>query len=402
MRMLFVTYRFPAYSGDAPSNTVFNLVKYFSRKNEVSLVGLAPGPVSSEARERLAPYCRRFEFVPWPKWRGALHAVGGLPSPQPLQVSYYRSREFAAKVRQIIAEERIELAYGYHLRAGQFLAGIDSIPRVLAIQPAQILHFGRRCLLTHNPVLRLVYGMEYRRLLGYEADVAAKFDSCLLISPKDRDAIDPHHRLGNVFFNPHGADVQSFAPPPGNVRDPSTIVFSGAMHMDTNTDAALYFHREILPLIWARCPHARFIIVGKNPPYSVQKLAEDSRITVTGFVPDLRPYLWKAAVAVNPIRMAAGMQNKLIEGLAAGLPMVISPEANEGIHAPVGKAVVLAHNPQEFAASVLALLDNLAAAGELGAQGQAFVQANWSWEHHFEQLEDLLHRLVANRVSAIA
>jgi polysaccharide biosynthesis protein PslH len=400
MRLLFVTYRFPVYSGDAPSNTVFNLVKYFAGKHEVSLVGLAPGPVSREARDRLAQYCRRVEFVPWPKWRGALRAATGLASSEPLQVWYYRSGELAAKVRQIIAEEQIDLAYGYHLRAAQFLADIDSIPRVLAIQPAQILHFGRRYQLTHNPAVRMVYGMEYRRLQGYEAAVAAKFDSCLLISPKDREAIDPNHRLSNVFFNPHGTDVHSFAPPPGNVRDGNTIVFSGAMHMDTNTDAALYFHREILPLIWAKRPQARFTIVGKNPPGSLQKLAEDARITVTGFVPDIRPYLWKAAIAVNPIRMAAGMQNKLIEGLAAALPMVISPEANEGIHAPVGKAVVLARTPQEFAANVLALLDNPAAAEQLGAQGQVFVQANWSWEHHFEQLEGLLQQLVAGRVTA--
>ncbi|MGB9146559.1 MAG: glycosyltransferase [Acidobacteriaceae bacterium] len=402
MRILFVTYRLPVYSGDAPSNTVFNLVKYFSRENQVSLVGLAPGPVSSEAKDRLARYCHRFEFVPWPKWRGALHAVSGLLSSEPLQVRYYRSRELAAKVRQIIAEERIELAYGYHLRSGQFLADLDSIPRVLAIQPAQILHFGRRYQLTHNPVLRLLYGMEYRRLRGYEAEVAAKFDSCLLISAKDREAIDPNHRLRNVFFNPHGTDVHSFAPPPGNLRDGNTIVFSGSMFMDTNAHAALYFHREILPLIWAKRPQTSFMIVGKNPPRSVLKLAEDSRVTVTGFVPDLRPYLWKAAVGVNPVRMAAGMQNKLIEGLAAGLPMVVSPEANEGIHAPVGKAVLLAHTPQEFAANVLALLDNPDAAGELGVHGQAFVQANWSWEHHFEHLDGLLQQLVENRASATA
>lgn len=402
MRLLFVTYRFPVYSGDAPSNTVFNLVKYFSRKNEVSLVGLAPGPVSREDKERLAPYCRRIECVAWPKWRGALCAARGLPSSEPLQVWYYRSAEFAAKVRQVIAEERIDVAYGYHLRSAQFLAAVDTLPRVLAIQPAQILHFGRRYQLTHNPILRLVYGMEYRRLQGYEAEVAAQFDSCLLISPKDREAIDPNHRLGNVFFNPHGTDVRSFAPPPDNVRDRDTIIFSGSMFMDTNADAALYFHREILPLIWAQRPQTRFMIVGKNPPRSVLKLASDARVTVTGFVPDLRPYLWKAAVGIDPVRMAAGMQNKLIEGLAAGLPMVAGPEANEGIHAPAGKALLVARSAQEFAKDVLLLLDDPARAGELGAQGQAFVQAHWSWEHHFEQLDELLQRLVADRIAAMA
>jgi hypothetical protein len=115
---------------------------------------------------------------------------------------YFRSKALAEKVKQVIAEEKIEMAYGYHLRSGQFLADLDSIPRVIAIQPAQVLHFGRRYKLTRNPVLRAIYGMEYRRLHGYEVNLAEKFNSCLLISEKDRDAIDPEHRLRNVFYNP--------------------------------------------------------------------------------------------------------------------------------------------------------------------------------------------------------
>ena len=395
MRLLFVTYRFPAYSGDAASNTVFNLVKYFSREHEVSLVGLAPTPISPEARVQLDHYCRRIEVIAWPKWRGALSAALGLFSAEPLQMWYFRSRALAGKVKQVIAEERIEMAYGYHLRSGQFLADVNSIPRVIAIQPAQILHFGRRYKLTRNPVMRAIYGMEYRRLIGYEVGLAQKFNSCLLISEKDRDAIDPDHLLHNVFYNPHGTDVDSFAPPADVEREESSLVFCGAMYMDTNFDAVLHFYRSILPLIWAKRPATRFTIVGKRPPQSVLKLAEDPRISVTGFVDDVRPYLWKATVGVNPIRMAAGLQNKLLEGLAAGLPMVISAEANEGIHAPEGKAVKIGRTSQEFATHVLALLDNQAEAKALAAEGLAYVQSRWSWEHNFRSLEEHLETLRA-------
>jgi sugar transferase (PEP-CTERM/EpsH1 system associated) len=394
MRLLFVTYRFPAYSGDATSNTVFNLVKYFSRDHEVSLVGLAPAPIPKEARDQLTRYCRRIEVVAWPKWRGALSAARGLFSSEPLQMWYFRSKVLAEKVKQVIAEERIEIAYGYHLRSGQFLADLNSIPRVIAIQPAQILHFGRRYELTHNLVMRAIYGMEYRRLIGYEADLAQKFTSCLLISEKDRNAIDPDHRLHNFFYNPHGTDVDSFAPPPDAVRDKNSLVFCGAMYMDTNFDAVLHFCRSILPLIWAKRPEVRFTIVGKRPPQSVLKLAEDPRISVTGFVEDVRPYLWKASVGVNPIRMASGLQNKLLEGLAAGLPMVISAEANEGIHAPEHKAVRIGRTSEEFAAHVLELLSNQTEAKAMAAEGMAYVQSRWSWEHNFRSLEEHLDKLV--------
>lgn len=400
MRVLVVTYRLPVYSGDAPSNTVFNLVKFLSRNNCVTLVGLAHRHFPSEALDRLSPYCHRVEWLGRPKWRALLGAARGLASTEPLQMWYYRSKAFADMVRRVIAEEQIEIAYGYHLRSGQFLAHLNSIPRVIAIQPAQVLHFERRQKLTNNPILRTVYGMEHRRLVGYEAALARKFDSCLLISTRDRDAIDPEHRLDNIFFNPHGTDVRSFAPPEDVIRDNDTIVFSGSMSMDTNSSAAHYFHREILPIIWAKRPEVKFLIVGKTPPRSVLKLAEDPRIRVTGTVPDVRPYLWQASVGVDPVRMAAGMQNKLIEGMAAGLPMVITPEANEGILAPEGSVVLVGTTPEEFAANVLALLENPVRARTIGDAALAFAQTNWSWEHHFRCLEDKLNSLTADWVYA--
>jgi sugar transferase (PEP-CTERM/EpsH1 system associated) len=402
MRLLFVTYRFPVFPGDASSNTVFNLVKYFSRSHQVSLIGLAPAPVPAERRERLARYCHRMEVFEWPRWRAAMSTVRGLASSTPLQMWYFRSVAFAAKVRQIVAEEKIDLAYGYHLRSGQYLAELDSIPRVIALQPAQILHFGRRYTLTRNPLLRALYAMEYRRLVGYEADLAQKFNSCLLISEKDRNAIDPEGCLRNVFFNPHGTDVHSFAPPTDTVRDENTLIFCGSMAMDTNVDAVLHFHKDILPLVWAKRPDTRFVVVGRNPSRPVLKLTEDRRVTVTGFVKDVRPYLWKGSVGVDPIRMAAGMQNKVIEGLAAGLPMVISPEANEGIHAPEGSALLVGRTPEEFAAHILELLSNRSRANAMAKHGLSFVQKQWSWEHHFRSLEALFDSLVSECACASA
>jgi len=400
MRLLFVTYRFPVYPGDASSNTVFNLVKYFSRSHEVSLVGLAPAPVPAERLESLSRYCRRIEVLEWPKWRSAINAVRGLASSTPLQMWYFRSDAFAEKVKQVIAEERIDLAYGYHLRSSQYLSELETLPRVIALQPAQILHFGRRHKLTRNPVLRTIYGMEYRRLMGYEAELAQKFDSCLLISEMDRNAIDPKGDLRNVFFNPHGTDVESFAPPRGAVREEGTLVFCGSMAMDTNVDAVLHFSKDILPLVWAKRPETRFVVVGRNPARSVLKLTEDRRITVTGLVDDVRPYLWRGTVGVDPIRMAAGMQNKVIEGMAAGLPMVISPEANEGIRAPEGSAVLIGRTPEAFADHVLQLLGDPSRARAVAKEGLMFVQKQWSWEHHFSCLERHFDSLVSEGACA--
>jgi len=395
MRLLFVTYRFPVYDGDAPSNTVLNLVKYFSASHEISLVGLARRPVPLDRRRVLEQYCHRVEIVVWPKWKGAIRALQGLASTEPFQMAYCRSNTFAAKIRQVAVEEQIDLAFAYHLRSGPPLLELSGIPRVLAIHPVQVLHFGRRHELTRNPLLRAVYGMEYRRLVGYEAQLALRFDSCSLISARDRDAIDPDHILRNVCVNPHGTDVVSFAPPQETVRAPNNIAFCGSLSIDTNVDAVLYFHDQILPRVWQKRPDVLFTVVGKTPPQRIRRLARDPRVEITGYVPDVRPYLWKATVGIDPIRMAAGMQNKLIEGLAAGLPMVITPEANEGILAPQGTAVRIGQNASEFAGHILHLLDHPAEAAALAKEGMSFVRAHWSWEHHFRLLEAHFESLAA-------
>jgi glycosyltransferase involved in cell wall biosynthesis len=172
--------------------------------------------------------------------------------------------------------------------------------------------------------------------------------------------------------------------------------------MDTNVDAVLHFRKEILPLVWTKRPETRFLIVGRNPSRPVLKLTEDPRISVTGYVKDVRPYLWKASIGVDPIRMAAGMQNKVIEGLAAGLPMVISPEANEGIHAPEGSAVLIGRTQEEHATHILELLNDRSRAEAMAKEGLSFVQRHWSWEHHFSCLAKLFDTLVSERKCATA
>nr|MDQ3071471.1 glycosyltransferase [Acidobacteriota bacterium] len=282
MRVLFVTYRFPVHTHDAACHTVYRLVRHFSARHDVYLAGLAPSEAWASDRGLVAPYCRAIGTHVLPRAVSGAQAMLSLATDRtPLQVAYYRSSGFAALVKRMVAEHDIDIVYGYHLRSAQYIAGL-AVPRVIALQPAQILHFGRRRRIIKDPIRRLPYTIETGRLAGYERDVAARFDRCLLISETDRAAIDPGGTLDNVLFSPHGVDVEHFTPPPGQASEPRTLIFSGALGMDTNSDAVLYFCREILPLVHRAAPDARLFIVGKEPPASVRALASDPRVTVTG------------------------------------------------------------------------------------------------------------------------
>ncbi len=394
MRLLVVTYRFPAYTHTADRNVVYHLVRHFSRRHEVTLAALATGRKVDQSTDLVRPYCARIERVVLPQWISVLNTgLGLVRDRRPLQLHYYWSQELSRRVARLVEEQHIEAAYGYHLRSAPYLTGIG-VPKVIALQPAQVLHFGRRRQLIRSPLKRAVYEIEYRRLLGYERAVAQQFDRCLLISETDRTAIDPAAELTNVFYNPHGTDVGRFAAPADSPREPASLVFAGAMSIDTNTDAVHFFVREILSHIWRERPEVRLYIVGRYPPRSIRRLARDPRIVVTGLVPDVRPYLWKATVGIDPIRIAAGMQNKVIEAMAAGLPTVITSAANEGIGAVHGETVWVADTPGEFAAAVLRLLRDTARARELGERARRFAASQWTWEYHFDRLEGLLEELI--------
>jgi glycosyltransferase involved in cell wall biosynthesis len=177
--------------------------------------------------------------------------------------------------------------------------------------------------------------------------------------------------------------------PSRTVQKETAIVFSGIMEVPTNHDMITYFLEDIYPMIKERVPNVRFYIIGKNPADSIRRVAEkDPSIVVTGFVDDMRPYYERAKVGIDPLRIGAGMQNKLITGMCMGVPMVCSTIANEGIGAEHGKNVLIADDPKDFADAVVELLTDEEKARAIAEQAREFVERFWTWEYHFERFEN--------------
>jgi glycosyltransferase involved in cell wall biosynthesis len=162
-----------------------------------------------------------------------------------------------------------------------------------------------------------------------------------------------------------------------------------------NVDAICYFVSEIFPLVRAQLPHVTLAVVGARPAGAVRRLARDPAIIVTGRVPDLRSWLGRAEVAIDPLRIGAGLQNKVLEGMAMALPMVITSIANEGIGARAGEHVLVADTPDAFATAVIGLLREREQALVLGQRARRFIVQHWSWQKHFDDLETELVKLAA-------
>ena len=240
---------------------------------------------------------------------------------------------------------------------------------------------------------RILYGTEFRRLVRYEAKVAAASAANLFVSETERGIFA---RLvpaaAHLHVVPNGVDTDFFQPRPafGAVK-PGSIVFSGTMDYKPNIDAVTWFARDILPLVRQCVPIAHLRIVGAKPSGAVLALAKLDGVEVVGSVPDMRPYLQQANVIVTPLKIARGIQNKVLEGMAMARPVVTTPEALDGITARPGADLLVAKDAASFAQQVVEVLEGQASPG-LGSSARATVIAHHGWAHHLDGLDQLIAR----------
>ena len=215
--------------------------------------------------------------------------------------------------------------------------------------------------------LNWIYALEEQRLLGYERHIAQIFSHALVHTEIEKDDFERLIPGIPVTVVGNGVDLDYFRSA-GEAKKPASMVFTGVMDYRPNIDAVVWFCNEILPIVQAEIPAANFTICGSRPAPAVRRLAKRRGVTVTGWVADARPYLDRAEIFVAPLRMARGVQNKLLEALAMGLPCVASTAAWRGTVVPAAEGILATDDPQEFARNVIDLLGDSNAAGGDGAQ----------------------------------
>ena len=259
--------------------------------------------------------------------------------------------------------------------------------------------------------------LELERTRRYEAELVSQFDRTVVTSTVDRQALldlaqqrerangagrhapDPSALADRVHVVPNGVDLDTFTFDSTAERAPARIIFSGKMSYHANVTAAMYLVQEIMPLVWARRPDAEVWLVGKDPVLALRALATDQvsdpgalpagnrRVVVTGFVSDIEPYIQRATVAAAPLLYGAGIQNKVLEALACGTPVVVTPQICAGLDVTPGRELLTASTPQEFAAALVSLLDSPEERATLAKAGRTFVENKHSWASAAAQLE---------------
>jgi glycosyltransferase involved in cell wall biosynthesis len=251
---------------------------------------------------------------------------------------------------------------------------------------------------SESNVGRLATRFELGRTRQYETWLLSQFDKVVVTSPTDRNDLAELALKENISTDitvvPNGVDLNYFSPIDRQLREQESLVVSGKMSYHANVTMVLYLAREIMPLVWSRRPNAKLTVVGKDPPREVKQLSEIPSITVTGTVADIRPYLQKASIAAVPIRYGAGIQNKALEAMACGTPVIASPKAVDSLSAVPERDLLVAEDTDVFADKIVGLLDDSHRRTIIGTAGRKYVENNHHWEAVAGQLEQV-YRIAA-------
>ncbi|MCC6186896.1 MAG: glycosyltransferase [Chitinophagaceae bacterium] len=399
MKILFLANRvpYPPYRGDKLK--IFNLAKRLCKQHELHLIAFAQNADDWTYKSELEKTFTKVTFIGLAKWQSALNCIGGIFDNSPFQVHYFRSRAMRNAVMKITKQEQFDAIHVQHLRMAQYLAQEQGIPRILDLPDAFSLYWQRKQATTKNILLRFFERLEQKRVFKYE-QILRSYQLSLVCSAEDQQYLQEQHQLSNISLLPNGVDTSLFVAGHHDYAHNHTLLFTGNMDYGPNIDAVQYFVSDIFPQILKVFPSVKFIIAGQRPVAKVLALATEN-IKVTGFIKDLSVQYNTASVVVAPLRFGAGTQNKVLEAMAMGVPVVCSNIGFKGLGITSGAGAIMQTDANLFAQSIIELLSSATMRQQVGEQGAQIIRSKFSWDIIAVQLESYFKQIVCRPKKAI-
>jgi glycosyltransferase involved in cell wall biosynthesis len=321
-----------------------------------------------------------------------------LPQSAPYAVSRFGSGKVQQRLKRCLTEQRPDVVVCDFLDAAVNFPEQVTIPAVLFQHNVESEIWRRHATNGSGPARKLIYGLEFSKMLRYEQKMVQRFDHVIAVSEHDKKLMKAWVDPARITVVPTGVDTGQFCPGPQPEQEKPLVVFVGAMDWEPNIDAAKYFCAEIWPLVLAKVPDAKFRIVGRNPDRRVQALAGNT-VEVTGRVLSVVEHLRAAAVVVVPLRVGGGTRLKIYEAMAVGKAVVSTSVGAEGLDVHHGRDMILADSPVEFAESVITLLRDPDLRSRQG-RAAAEVAANYGWPRIARKFGEVLQGLAGQRLKS--
>ncbi|MGE5176352.1 MAG: TIGR03087 family PEP-CTERM/XrtA system glycosyltransferase [Hyphomicrobiales bacterium] len=386
MKILYLCHRFPFPPNRGGKIRPFNMIRHLARSHEVVVASIARSDAEAEAGRGLDAHGVTSFMGRIGAAQAVLQMLATVPTTIPASMGYFHSPWLRRRVREAATRDGIELIVVHCSSVAPYVEDLTHLPKLLDfgdMDSEKWLAYARRRGFPHS----VVDGLEGIKVRRAENRLARRFDYLTATTPLELATIEERGLGTPASCVPNGVDMEYFSPSP-EPYDPDRVVILGRQDYYPNIESTLRFCERILPRVRARRPGVRVVVVGADPVPPVRRLADLPGVTVTGSVPDVRPHVRPAAVSVAPLSIARGTQNKILESMAMGVPVVVSPVAARGVDAVAGEHLLAADGDEAFADAVVRVLGDRAERDRLARAGRERVAARHSWETSMRLLDE--------------
>ena len=393
MNILYLCHRFPYPPKRGGKIRPFNMIRHLSTLgHKVTVCSLVRSGAEASEGRGLAPHCTAFEMAQVSGPVQALRMVARLPLSTPSSMGFFYSRDLARRVNELLRTQKWDLIFVHCSSVAQYVEHVRTVPKILDfgdMDSQKWLEYAR-----HKPFpLSLGYRLEGHKVLAAERRLARRFELCTTTTRAERETLDSYGTGALTDWFANGVDATFFCPDT-DPHEADTISFIGRMDYYPNQECMARFCAQTWPLLKARRPALKLLIVGADPSAQMRQLGRLPGVTVTGSVPDVRPFIRSSALMVAPLKIARGTQNKILEAMAMGVPVVTSRVAAGGVDADAEEHFLVADTPVETCQAILRVIENPAERQRLSVAGRARMLSHHAWPRSMQRLDQMIESCV--------
>jgi sugar transferase (PEP-CTERM/EpsH1 system associated) len=400
--LLFICHRIPFPPNKGDKIRSFNILKQLSATYDIHLASLIDDPHDWQYQQNLQHLCASLELKSLHPLLGKIKGVASFLRNRPISLPYFYNMSLHRWIKKTIAKQRIKKVFIYSSAMAQYVEANADLTRIADYVDVDSDKWRQYANQSRSVLSRFVFNWEARTLENYERKIARDFEGVAFVSNEEAEFFRKNvlrtQLQDKVFAFPNGVDLEYFSDQIGSrnpLQNSSYIVFTGAMDYKANVESVIWFCEHVWPLLAAEKPQLKLAIVGGNPNEEVKALTKLPGVIVTGRVEDIRPYIQYSELAIAPIQIARGIQNKVLEGMAMGKAMVMSSMAAEGIKLPKNQQAYVQDRPEKLLHGILHLLDAPELRAEIGGQNRQWMLQHYTWSQVTDILNERLKKSYA-------
>jgi sugar transferase (PEP-CTERM/EpsH1 system associated) len=398
LKILFLSHRVPYPPNKGDKIRSFHEIRHFSKKHEIHLLAFCDDPDELVFDQPLKKYCSDVTLIPLNCRRQRILSILSMLRREPLTKGYFSHPQMWEEVGNRLNRFQYDAIFVYSSSMSPYVANIKGIPKLLDFVDSDASKWLQYADYKAVP-MNWLYSYEGMKMVEFEREMVRAYDASIFVSARETRHLLDHDCRDRIHFVQNGIDIEYFS----DVRPEKSsdiIIFTGAMDYYPNIDAVTFFADDIFPQIRSVCPTVQFLIVGSRPTPAVRRLGSRDGITVTGTVPDVRPYMQKAKVSVVPMRISQGIQNKILEAVAAGIPVVTTSAAAGGFSSTAKMPITIADSAGDIAENTIRLLGESLSADRIDAC-RNYLNNNFNWDKNLLAFDGIFNQAVSSRAQTV-